>query len=161
MQTLFKIIFLGLFCYFFSEKETTVSTNKNNTEILKIENDSVFKFDLIKTGKRILYTGGEKTDDKNTKTSGIYILKKSDNQIEYEYTQLINWELKYSQSGKANLISVTDSIFTTNKKEVTYKFIDNENNLIIVITKNERINITKSKVFLKNKEKNSALMYYK
>lgn len=162
MKLLLNTIFLlGLFWNLYSEKETYTSINKNSPEVLKLKNDSVLKFDLIKTGKRILYSGGEKLNNENTKTCGIYIQKVSDNQIEYEYTQLINWKLEYEQNGKAHLISTTDSIFTTNKKEVSYKFIDNENELVIFVTKNNRINITKSKVFFKNEEKNSALMYYK
>ncbi len=155
------ILFYGLFCSLFSQKQRIISPNKKNCEVLKIKNDSVLKFELIKTGKRILYTGGEKLNNKNTKTCGIYIQKISDNQIEYEYTQLINWELKHKQNGKAHLISTTDSIFTTNKKEVSYKFIDNENELVIFVTKNNKINITISKVLFKNEEKNSALMHYK
>ena len=152
-----------------SEKELTVSKNyllsnieKEKTKKTKLKNDSLLMFDQLEIGKRIIYTGRGKTKNGDTRTNGIYIKKIADNQIEYSYSQLINWKKEFKKNGKAELTSISDSIFTIKElKECAYKFIDSENDIIIYVTKNERINITKSKVFNKIGKQISELMYNK
>ena len=166
---LFGITLFGFSWTSKSEKESSLSENYSfqnigqvNPKKAKQRIDSLLRFDQLETGKRTLYTGGGKTDNGETKTNGIYIKKVSDNLIEYSYSQLINWKKEFDKNGIAELTSISDSIVTIKElKEPTYKFIDSENDIIIYVTKNERINITKAKVFNKAGKQISELMYNK
>lgn len=152
-----------------SEKESSISKNysfqnieQENPKKANKSIDSLLRFDQLETGKRTLYTGGGTNDNGETKTNGIYIKKVADNLIEYSYSQLINWKKEFDENGKAELTSISDSIITIKElKEPAYKFIDSENDIIIYVTKNERINITKAKVFNKAGKQISELMYNK
>ncbi|MBA6156519.1 hypothetical protein H3Z83_08345 [Tenacibaculum sp. S7007] len=151
------------------EKKSSISENysfqnvkQENPKKTKQAIDSILRFDQLEIGKRTLYTGGGKTDRGETKINGIYIKKIADNKIEYSYSQLINWKKEFDKNGIAELTSISDSILTIKElKEPTYMFIDFENDIIIYVTKNERINITKAKVFNKAGKQISELMYNK
>ncbi len=166
---IFGIVLFGCSWSSKTEKESSISENysfqnieKENPKKIEQTIDSILRFDQIEIGKRTLYTGGGKTDNGKTKTNGIYIKKVADNKIEYSYSQLINWKKEFDLNGIAELISISDSIVTIKElKEPTYKFIDSENDIIIYVTKNERINITKAKVFNKAGKQLSELMYNK
>ena len=174
MKILLLIFGISLFLFghpWTTKHEKEIKLSKN-LSIPKIENqksekkeqkkDSILKFDLLEIGKGTLYTGGGKNENGETKTNGIYIKKTTDNKIEYSYFQLINWKKELEKNGIAELISISDSIITINQlKEPSYKFVDSNNGLIIYITKNERINITKSKVYNKEGKQISELMYNK
>ena len=148
--------------YSISENYSSQNVEQENSKKTKQTIDSILKFDLLEIGKKTLYTGGGKTDNGKTKTNGIYIKKVADNSIEYSYSQLINWKKEFDKNGIAELTSISDSIVTIKElKEPTYKFVDSENHIVIYITKNERINITKSKVFNKAGKQISELMYNK
>ncbi len=166
---IFGITFFGCSWTSKSEKESSITKNysfqnieQENPKKVKQRIDSLLRFDQLETGKRTLYTGGGKTDNGETKTNGIYIKKVTDNLIEYSYSQLINWKKEFDKNGRAELTSISDSIITIKElKEPSYKFIDSENEIIIYVTKNERINITKAKVFNKAGKQISELMYNK
>jgi len=148
-----------------SEKVSSISeqsVGQENPKKAKQTIDSILRFDQLKIGKRTLYTGSGKTDNRETKTNGIYIKKIADNKIEYSYSQLMNWKKEFDKNGIAELTSISDSILTIKElKEPTYKFIDSENDIVIYVTKNKRINITKVKVFNKVGKQISGLMYNK
>ncbi len=151
------------------EKELNFSNHSHNKnvkeqkiDLTKRNIDSILSFDQLKLGQKTLYTGGGKTQNGKTKTNGIYIKKISNTRIEYSYSQLINWKKEFDKEGKANLISVSDSITTIKGlREPTYKFMDSENDIVIFVTKNDRINVTKSKVYNKSGRQVSELMYNK
>ena len=145
-----------------SENDTSKYAKKIESEIIENNIDSTLTFNQQKLGERQLFTGGLKTDSGKTKTNGIYVNKIADNEIEYSYTQLINWKKEFEKDGIAELISTTDSILTVkNLKEPAYKFVDAKSNIVIYVTKNDRVNETRAKVFNEKGEQISALMYNK
>ncbi len=166
---IFGITLLG--CSWTSKPEKPL--NFSNDSLIKIVEeqkidftkqnvDSILSFDQLKIGQKTLYTGSGKTQNGETKTNGIYIKKISNTKIEYSYSQLINWKKEFDKKGKADLIGVSDSITTIKElRESTYKFMDSENDIVIFVTKNDRINVTKSKVFNKAGQPISELMYNK
>ena len=169
LTIIFGIIVFGCAWTPQTEKELHLPQNgcTADAEKLKIKvnsqkMDSTLIFDQLEIGKRTLYTGGGGMKNGDTKTNGIYIKKISDSEIEYSYSQLINWKKEFEKNGVANLISISDSILTIKGlKESAYKFMDSENDIVIFVTKNERINITKSKVYNKAGQQISELMYNK
>ena len=172
MKILILIFGITLFeCSWTSKTEKELRVSKNDTfeyvsqiknEIVEKNIDSTLIFNQQKLGERQLFTGGLKTDNGKTKTNGIYIKKIADNQIEYSYSQLINWKKEFDRDGIAELTSITDSILTVkNLKEPTYKFTDAKNDILIYVTKNDNVNETRAKVFNKSGQQISALMYNK
>ncbi len=166
---IFGIALFGCSCTSKTEKKLTVSENdtskyvtKTKSEIIEANTDSTLTFNQQNLGERQLFTGGLKTDNGKTKTNGIYVKKIADNQIEYSYSQLINWKKEFDKDGIAELTNITDSILTVkNLKEPAYKFIDAKNDIVIYVTKNDNVNQTRAKVFNKNGQQISALMYNK
>ena len=116
-------------------------------------------FDMFKIGQRELYTGGKKIKNGKTFTTGIYIKSISKDIIEYEYTELINWKPKTVIKDVAEFKNMSE-IEVKGKKINSYKFKDLENNLDIYLTKTEKINEGKVKIY-RNGTQISALMYNK
>ncbi|WP_272151274.1 hypothetical protein [Tenacibaculum aiptasiae] len=119
-------------------------------------------FSQLEIGKEFLYTGGRKLTKEGKITNGIYIKRVSRNLVEYSFSELINWKKKFEKKGIAKLKTTSDSIIMSTKdKELCYKFVDSENDIIIYITQREMLNMTEAKVFNKAGEQISVLMYYK
>lgn len=154
------IIFLGLTFFIFSFKERDVKTNVS----LSTDSycDTTLVFDLIKLDEQHLYTGGSKSKSGDVVTNGIYIKRISDNEIEYDFSQLVNWKEEFNKKGIASLVNDLDSLITENKmKEFSFKFIDSDNDRVIYITKSEYLNQTKAKVLEEKTNTFSNLMFNK
>jgi hypothetical protein len=133
-------------------------------EIKALEVQKNQKFRSLEVNQRTLFVGGGgQTDKGETITVGIYITKISETEIEYEFTELLNWKNKREIKGKALLqSSLDDTIQTKNQEfESAYRFIDSKNNISIFVTKEFQINHTKSRIFEKGKSKYSGLMFNK
>ncbi|MCP3932800.1 MAG: hypothetical protein GY705_27320 [Bacteroidetes bacterium] len=133
-------------------------------EITKIEIQPNQKIESLEINKKTLFTGGGgKTDREETITVGIYITKISELEIEYEFTELIDWKQKRELKGKATIQGTNnDKIETQNGEfESAFRFVDLENNIEIFVTKDFKINQTKARLIEKNTSKISGLMYNK
>ena len=169
LSLLFGLLFFGTSWVSKTEMELIVSKNiipihilQSKKKIVKQNIDSILSFNQQKIGEKQTYTGSKLLKNGKTKVNGIYIKKIADNEIEYSYTQLINWKKEFDRNGIAELTSTTDSIITRNSlKELAYKFIDTINGIVIYVTKNDRINITRAIVFNKSGQQISVLMYNK
>jgi hypothetical protein len=161
MKTLLIIISGVIFleCYSDSKIEilSTLVTNNNVSN----NTDTCLIFSQIKINEESLYTG-KGIDNGRVKTNGIQIKRTSDRQIDYIYTQLINWEKEFDDNGVATLLSCSDSLkINDNLTELAYKFRDSINNRIIYITQSKFVNQTYSKVFDLKPNDSSKLMYNK
>ena len=169
LSLFFGLLFFGTSWVSKTEMKLTVSKNiipihilQSKKIIVKQNIDSILSFNQQKVGERQTYTGSKLLKNGKTKVNGIYIKKIADTKIEYSYTQLINWKKEFDRNGIAELTGVTDSIVIINNlKEPAYKFIDPINGIVIYVTKNDKINITRAKVFNKRGQQISVLMYNK
>lgn len=117
------IIFFGLTFFIFSCKENDRKPNISLSASSKC--DTTLVFDLIKLDEQHLYTGGSKSKVGDIITNGIYIKRISDNEIEYDFSQLVNWKEEFNKKGIASLVNDLDSLITENKmKEFSFKFKD-------------------------------------
>ena len=133
-------------------------------EITKLEIQTNQKFESLEIDQKTLFTGGGgKTEKEETITVGIYITKISELEIEYEFTELIDWKQKRELKGKAILQGTNnDKIETRNEEfESAFKFVDSNNDIEVFVTKDFKINQTKSRLIEKSISKISGLMYNK
>jgi len=133
-------------------------------EISKLEIQNNQKFESLEIKQKSLFTvGGGKTGKDETITVGIYITKISELEIEYEFTELNDWKQRRELKGKAILQGTNnDKIETRNEEfESAFRFSDLQNNIEIFVTKDFKINQTKSRLIEKDKSKISGLMYNK
>ena len=133
-------------------------------EITKLEIQNNQKFESLEIEQKTLFTGGgEKTDKEEIITVGIYITKVSELEIEYEFTELIDWKQRRELKGKAILQETNnDKIETRNGEfESAFKFVDSKKNIEVFVTKDFKINQAKSKLIEKNVSKISGLMHNK
>jgi len=133
-------------------------------EIVKLEIPKEQHFESLEIDQKTLFAGGGgKTKKGETITNGIYVTKISNNEIKYEFTEIIDWKDRRELNGKAILQSTyNDKLETRNKEfESAFRFVDSENNIEILITKDFKINQTRSRIIEKNKSKTSGLMYNK
>jgi len=133
-------------------------------EIVKLEVLKEQLFESLEIDQKTLFTGGGgKTEKGETVTNGIYVTKISNTQIEYEFTELIDWKRTRELNGEAILQSTkNDKIETRNKEfESAFRFADSINNIEILITKDFNINKARSKLIERDKSKTSNLMYNK
>ncbi|MFK7772633.1 MAG: hypothetical protein AB8F94_10855 [Saprospiraceae bacterium] len=122
------------------------------------------KIESIEINQKTLFTGGGgKTEKEETITIGIYITRISDLEIEYEFTELLDWKKNRELKGKAMLQNTTNDKIETRNKEIesAFRFIDLENEIEILITKDFKINETRSRLIEKGESKVSGLMYNK
>ena len=133
-------------------------------EITKIEIENNQNFESLEIDQKTLFIGGGgRTDKEETITVGIYITKISELEIEYEFTELIDWKQRRELKGKAIFQGTNyDKIETQNGEfESAFKFVDLDNNIDVFVTKDFKINQTKSRLLEKNVSKISGLMYNK
>jgi hypothetical protein len=133
-------------------------------QIAKIEILPDQFFESLGIDKKTLFTGGaRKTDKEESITIGIYITKISELEIKYEFTELINWKQRRELKGKAILqMTNIDKIETRNGEfESAFKFVDSLNNIEVLVSKDFKINQTKSRLVEKKLFKISELMYNK
>ncbi len=133
-------------------------------EISKSEIQSDQKFQALEIGQRAQFTGGGgKTAKEEAIVVGINIVRKSDLEIEYDFTELVDWKPSRSLKGKAILQKTNnDKIETRNGEfESAFRFLDLENNIEVYVTKDFKLNQTKSKLLDKRTSKISGLMFNK
>lgn len=154
------IIVLGITLFIFSCKENDVKPNISLSSITYC--DTTLVFDLIDLNEQHLYTGGSKSKAGDVITYGLYIKRISNNKIEYDFSQLVNWKEEFNNQGNATLINDSDSLITRSGiKEFSFKFIDSVNNRVIYITKSENLNQTKARVLDEKTNTFSNLMFNK
>ena len=133
-------------------------------EIEKLEILDEQQFETPGIGQKTLFTGGnEKTEKGESLTIGIYITKKTDKTIEYEFTELIDWKYRRVLKGQAILQSTKNDKLETRNKEIesAFRFVDSEKSIEILITKDFKINQTKARLIEKDKSTISGLMFNK
>lgn len=137
--------------------------NGRPSEILEINVVEVQKIDFLEINRINLYVGGGKLDNGKTITSGLYLIKKSDFEVSYDFTELINWQNQQTVKGIAKLQrSNNDQLETIGGEiESAYRFVDLENKIIIYLTKDINQNVAKSRIYLQDEARLSVLMYYK
>ncbi len=133
-------------------------------EIVKLEILKEQDFESLEIDQKTLFTGGAGvTENGKTITNGIYVTKISDNKIKYAFSEIIDWKDRRELSGTAIFQSSNNDKLETQNKEIesAFKFVDSENNIEILITKDFKINQARSRLIEKDKSKVSGLMYNK
>ena len=134
------------------------------SEIVKIEIQAKQKFESLEMDQKSLFTGGSEKNDEGEKiTIGLNIEKTSELELKYEFTELIDWKRKRELKGTATKQESNDDKIETlrGEYESAFRFVDSENNVVLLVTKDFKINECKSRLIENNGSKISGLMFNK